>query len=118
MVVPRRRFAPVKTTADLLALRSDAYVVNEDLTLALTVSRRGIPPKIDLDGEHYKIMSKFEEAFGKNVPSLSAAERLSVKGAIMCGENVTVSGAVEVVNAATVRKPWPAGNYHNQRVAL
>src|SRR6267142_2660566 len=27
IVVPRSRFAPVKTTSDLLALRSDAYVV-------------------------------------------------------------------------------------------
>jgi UTP--glucose-1-phosphate uridylyltransferase len=28
--VPRSRFAPVKTTADLLALRSDAYEILEN----------------------------------------------------------------------------------------
>ncbi len=28
--VPRTRFAPVKTTDDLLVLRSDAYVLSED----------------------------------------------------------------------------------------
>ena len=33
--VPRARFAPVKTTDDLLALRSDAYVLHGDGTIAL-----------------------------------------------------------------------------------
>jgi UTP--glucose-1-phosphate uridylyltransferase len=30
LVVPRRRFAPVKTTSDLLVLRSDAYVLTDE----------------------------------------------------------------------------------------
>ena len=33
--VPRARFAPVKTTDDLLALRSDAYVLTDDARVAL-----------------------------------------------------------------------------------
>ncbi|MDR1305459.1 MAG: UTP--glucose-1-phosphate uridylyltransferase [Verrucomicrobiales bacterium] len=118
LVVPRRRFAPVKTTADLLALRSDAYVINEDFTLSLAAARRGLPPKIELDDAHYKIMAQFEVAFGEHVPSLAAAEKLTVSGPVLCGENVTVSGSVEVVNAAADRKLWPAGNYHHQRVTL
>ena len=35
IVVPRSRFAPVKTTSDLFALRSDAYVVAEDSSVVL-----------------------------------------------------------------------------------
>jgi hypothetical protein len=31
--VPRTRFAPVKTCADLFVLRSDAYVITEDATV-------------------------------------------------------------------------------------
>ena len=30
ILIPRSRFAPVKTTADLLALMSDAYEVTDD----------------------------------------------------------------------------------------
>jgi UDP-N-acetylglucosamine pyrophosphorylase len=40
LVVPRARFAPVKTTNDLLALRSDAYRVTEDWRVALGPSNR------------------------------------------------------------------------------
>ena len=39
--VPRRRFAPVKTTNDLLALRSDAYVLLDDHRVELAPFARG-----------------------------------------------------------------------------
>ncbi len=51
MIVPRARFAPVKTTSDLLALRSDAYQVTDDWRLVLAAATRGVPPAIDLDGD-------------------------------------------------------------------
>ena len=41
--VPRPRFAPVKTTNDLLALRSDAYVLHDDLRVELAPVARGPP---------------------------------------------------------------------------
>src|SRR5204862_58574 len=43
--VSRRRFAPVKTTNDLLALRSDAYVLTDDARVVLAEERadRGAP---------------------------------------------------------------------------
>jgi len=33
VVVPRTRFAPVKTTSDLFVLRSDVYTIGEDSTI-------------------------------------------------------------------------------------
>merc|ERR1719261_2279979 len=42
--IPRTRFAPVKTTNDLLALRSDAYVLTPDLRIELAPGRKGVPP--------------------------------------------------------------------------
>ena len=39
--VSRIRFAPVKTTSDLLAVRSDAYELTEDFCLRLHPSRQG-----------------------------------------------------------------------------
>src|SRR4051812_36620725 len=41
--VPRGRFTPVKTTNDLLALRSDAYEVTSDGRVALVAQRAGTP---------------------------------------------------------------------------
>lgn len=37
VVVPRERFAPVKTTSDLFVLRSDAYTITEDSTVKAVV---------------------------------------------------------------------------------
>ncbi len=80
VVVPRTRFAPVKTTADLLALRSDAYVLTEDYLLVLDPSRHGQPPVIDLDNKYYKLLPDFEAAFPHGAPSLVNCESLKVTG--------------------------------------
>ncbi len=40
LIVPRTRFAPVKTTDDLLALRSDAYALTEDARVVLVDGAR------------------------------------------------------------------------------
>ena len=51
VVVPRSRFAPVKTCSDLFALRSDAYRVTEASTVVLAAPQ---PPLIKLDDKYYK----------------------------------------------------------------
>jgi UTP--glucose-1-phosphate uridylyltransferase len=93
--VPRRRFAPVKTTSDLLALRSDAYVVTDDAHVEPAEGRDG-PPVVDLDDEHYKLLADFEERFPAGAPSLVACERLTVAGDVEFGAEVVVRGAVTV----------------------
>jgi UTP--glucose-1-phosphate uridylyltransferase len=80
VVVPRTRFAPVKTTSDLLALRSDAYVITEDGRAMLAPERNGIPPEIDLDGNHFKLVDQLESALADGVPSLLRCRRLKVRG--------------------------------------
>merc|ERR1712217_655227 len=52
IIIPRSRFAPVKTTNDLLALRSDAYVLTSDFRIELAAARKGVPPNIKLDGRY------------------------------------------------------------------
>src|SRR3954466_8061630 len=78
--VSRRRFSPVKSTEDLLALRSDAYVLTDDASVELAPERDGTPPVVDLDDDHYKLLRDFEARFAAGAPSLVAAERLGVEG--------------------------------------
>merc|ERR1711881_420409 len=67
--IPRTRFAPVKTTNDLLALRSDAYCTTEDFRIELAPARNGVPPNIKLDGS-YKFVDQMETLTPNGVPSL------------------------------------------------
>jgi UTP--glucose-1-phosphate uridylyltransferase len=94
--VPRSRFAPVKTTNDLLALRSDAYELADDWTVRLASARDGRPPLVELDSEHFKLLSDFEARFEEGPPSLVECERLTVEGDVSFGRGVTVRGSVTV----------------------
>ena len=95
--VPRERFAPVKTTNDLLVVRSDAYVLTEDAHVMASPERR-LPglPLVDLDGDHFKLLRDFDARFPEGPPSLVECERLTVKGDVRFGERVVVRGAVTV----------------------
>src|SRR5919197_4557635 len=99
--VPRRRFAPVKTTNDLLALRSDAYVLRNDYRVELAPERED-PPVIDLDSEYYKLIRDFEQRFPAGAPSLVACERLEVIGDVTFGRGVVVRGVVTVEGPARI----------------
>lgn len=99
LLVPRTRFAPVKTTGDLLALRSDAYAVTPDERLELVPERRGIPPEVVLDDAHYKLLAGLEAAFGGGAPSLRACDRIEVRGSWKFREGVVCEGSVKFLNA-------------------
>jgi len=94
--VPRTRFSPVKTTEDLLALRSDAYVLTEDARVELAAQRDGRPPVVDLDDDHYKRLADFDARFPAGAPSLVGCERIAVHGDVVFGRGVVVRGSVTV----------------------
>jgi UTP--glucose-1-phosphate uridylyltransferase len=96
VAVSRRRFSPVKTTEDLLALRSDAYVLTDDARVELASERDGTPPVVDLDDDYYKLLRDFDARFPGGAPSLVACERLAVEGDVTFGREVVVRGAVTV----------------------
>jgi UTP--glucose-1-phosphate uridylyltransferase len=96
--VPRTRFAPVKSTDDLLGVRSDAYTLTEDWQVILNPARRYGPPVISLDPKHYKLIDEMERRFPYGPPSLVECERLTVKGDVLFGPGVVCRGVVEVVN--------------------
>jgi UTP--glucose-1-phosphate uridylyltransferase len=91
--VPRSRFTPVKTTSDLLVVRSDAYRLGDDWTVS---TARDQPPVVSLDDEFFKLIGDFERRFPGGPPSLLEAQRLEVEGDVTFGRDVTVRGAVKV----------------------
>ncbi|MBA2347606.1 MAG: UTP--glucose-1-phosphate uridylyltransferase [Solirubrobacterales bacterium] len=108
--VPRARYAPVKTTNDLLAVRSDAFEVTEDHRVTLAAGRDGAPPLIDLDAEHYKLLGAFEERFAAGAPSLVGCDTLEVVGDVGFGAGVVVEGRVRVVHEGPGRREIADGS--------
>lgn len=100
--VPRVRFGPVKTTSDLLAVRSDAYVLGANSRLALAGSRDGVPPMLELDADHFKLVEALDARFPAGAPSLVDCERLRVEGDVTFGAGVVVRGDVLVEGPARI----------------
>jgi UDP-N-acetylglucosamine pyrophosphorylase len=112
--VPRSRFAPVKTTADLLALRSDAYEVLANGQVRLAASREGVPPDIALSDE-YKLVDQIEPL---GTPSLIGCRSLKISGPVQIAPGVIIEGDVEISNSSGERKTLTAGSYRDRIVEL
>jgi len=93
--VTRARFLPVKTTNDLLVLRSDCYRLEDSHSLVLDEGLLQVP-FVDLDSRFYKLVHRFDEHFPDGVPSLRRATWLVVHGEWTFGADVTVTGEVEL----------------------
>lgn len=96
--VSRRRFSPVKSTNELLAVRSDAYVLTPDFRVTLNPKRQLPPPVIFLDSKHYKMYYDLDARFPSGIPSLIDCQKLEVEGDILFGKNVKIKGNVKVIN--------------------
>ena len=91
--VGRDRFLPVKTTNDLLVLRSDAYQLEASGTLTAVADPM---PVVDLDDRYYKIIADFDQRFPAGAPSLKEARSLAVKGDWTFEAGVRVVGDVDL----------------------
>jgi UTP--glucose-1-phosphate uridylyltransferase len=100
--VGRDRFVPVKTTNDLLVVRSDVYDVGSDFVLTPAVSE---VPFVDLDTQFYKLVPDFERRFPEGAPSLREATSLKVVGDWTFGTKVKVIGDVALETSAAERIP-------------
>ncbi len=113
IVVPRSRFAPVKTTSDLLALRSDAYVVTPNWSIELANGPDAQPPTIDLDPNHYKLVDQLDEKLAGGVPSLKNCRELTVRGPVAFNSENVFKGKVSVINRSSETRALPAGEYRD-----
>ncbi|HHT12947.1 MAG TPA: UTP--glucose-1-phosphate uridylyltransferase [Propionibacterium sp.] len=88
--VGRDRFLPVKTTNELLLLRSDVYnLTGEGKLIACSDST----PEISLDSRYYKTVQKFAQRI-PYAPSLRKATSFKVEGDYTFGARVVVKGDV------------------------
>ena len=112
--VSRNRFAPVKTTADLLALRSDAYEIRGDGQVALAALRNGIPPNISLSDD-YKLVDMLDRL---DTPGLIDCRSLTIRGPVRLESGVSVKGDVIIENTRPTEMILRAGTYENQNIKL
>jgi len=91
--VPRTRFRPVKTTNELLLVRSDIFELDDQSAIVSLITHPD--PYVDLD-KPYKLVPGFEERFPKGAPSLREATSLRVEGDVTFGADVVCIGDVTV----------------------
>ncbi len=97
IAVPRGRFLPVKTTNELLLLRSDVYQLADDGVLTMVPEAA---PVVTLGGRYQKI-ADFESRFPAGAPSLKEARSLTVDGDWTFGADVHVTGDVTLEDTGT-----------------
>ena len=103
--VGRDRFVPVKTTDDLLVLRSDVYDLGEDYALAQAAPE---VPFVALDGAVYKLVGDFDQRFPDGAPSLREAKSFTVQGDWTFEHGVEVKGEVTLAKQPAAQRV-PAG---------
>jgi len=97
--VSEDRFAPVKTTGDLLAVASDAFALTEEWRVVPAPGRAG-GLVVDLDPAHYGRVDQLDARFPGGPPSLIACRRLEVRGDVRFGTAVRCRGEVKLRAAA------------------
>merc|ERR1712146_337718 len=115
--IPRTRFAPVKKTDDLVALRSDAYELTEDSRIQLAAKREGKPPSIKLD-DAYKFVDAMETLIPNGPPSPIDCKSMTITGKNIefAGPGVVVKGDVTFSNGSDEKKVVADGVYEDQTV--
>lgn len=106
--VGRERFAPVKTSSDLLLVLSDCFDLNDKAALCPKVNPL---PHVTLSPE-YRLIDSFEELFPE-IPSLISARSFSVSGNIKITYPIKIIGSVALVDVRKDRsRPLVLGKEH------
>jgi UDP-N-acetylglucosamine pyrophosphorylase len=116
IVVARTRFAPVKTTSDLMVLRSDTYEVTADWRI--TPANQESAPTLDLDPEHYKLVDQLDEKLAEGAPSMKDCCELIVRGPVRFNTHNIFRGKVTIINRSLSTRILPPGIYHDRSVEL
>ena len=120
--VPRTRFYPVKTSNDLLTVRSDCFVYNIDESLRINPIRfkRNKPgvTKVDLDPKYYGKIDDLEKRFRNGIPSLADCDALTIEGDVLFEKNVRIRGSVTIKNTQPLQAVIREGTVIDQNLIL
>jgi len=116
--VPRARFMPVKSCNDLLNIRSDRYLLNDEKRLFRNPEVQTDAIRIDLDSRYFKRIDDFDARFSQGTPSLLACEALTVKGNVFFGNNISIIGRVTINNPEPRPVILPDGTVIKQDLVL
>lgn len=106
ILVPRTRFAPVKTCTDLFVLRSDAYRISRDNRILLSSQ---YSPVVSLSDE-YKVIDDLDKLV-PSPPSLVGCISLKVSGPVSIRPNVVFQGNCKLTNKTDKVLTIPGGDY-------
>jgi hypothetical protein len=104
--VPAHRFAPVKSTGDLLAIRSDAYVLGPDYRILPAPGGPGDQLVVDLDPAYFQRVDQLDARTPHGPPSLIRARRLTVRGDYTFAGDEVIEGEATLGDRAQ-RAPTP-----------
>ncbi|RJS46381.1 UTP--glucose-1-phosphate uridylyltransferase [Nocardioides cavernaquae] len=99
--VGRDRFVPVKTTDDLLVLRSDVYDIGTDFVLDRAAAD---VPYVGLDPDFFRFVGEFDKRFPDGAPSLREATSFVVDGDWTFERGVQVKGEVALQKPDVARR--------------
>ena len=105
--VPRTRFAPVKKTDDLLAVRSDSFSLTSAFHVEPSRDRRFDELQVQLDPTYFKFVNDLDERFPFGPPSLVNARSFVVEGDFRFGRDVVCKGDVHLINESGARQFVP-----------
>jgi UTP--glucose-1-phosphate uridylyltransferase len=103
VIVPKSRLVPVKKCNDILAVRSNCYVLTPNGQLIINPLRTLESLSIDLDPCFYGKLDLMDERFKNGIPSLIECESLTVKGDVQFGKGITIKGNVTIENQQDVQ---------------
>jgi len=112
--VPRYRFAPVKTTSDLLVVRSDVFHV----TPAGHLAPHADAPVVELDPRYYARLPDFEARFMAETPSLRECRKLRVQGDVRFAPGIVFRGDVHIANAGDRQVLLPGDRAYSGNITL
>ena len=96
--IPKTRFAPIKTTSELLGLWSNAFVLDENYLVVKNPERSKQHIVISLDDRYYKKTDDLQARFPEGIPDLLECDSLTISGDVKFGADVKVIGNVTLDN--------------------
>jgi UTP--glucose-1-phosphate uridylyltransferase len=112
--VPRRRFLPVKSTADLMLIQSNMYTLKSGSLVQNPQRQFSTTPVIKL-GSEFKNVSNYLARFG-SMPDVLELDHLTVSGDVSFGSDCVLKGTVIIVANPGNKIMIPSGSILENKV--